>query len=78
MVHYGSEFNDEKLAEEVEVWAYEDPGVYDYSGAGDGSDYGDDITYNIEDMTATHSEWYMSRQDGDTSGSTFSIAEDEE
>ena len=50
------EFNDM-----VETWAWD---VYSYSGAGEGSDYGDDITYDIADGTASASEWYMSRTEG--------------
>lgn len=47
-------FNDE-----VHEWAED---AYCYSGAGDGSDYGDDVTYNIEEKTVAHSQWYSSPQ----------------
>ena len=33
-----------KLEGALEEWAWE---VYEYSGAGDGTDYGDNITYNL-------------------------------
>lgn len=46
--------------EQVEEWAWQ---VYDYSGAGDGSDYGDDITYDLVDDKVTFNEWYMVRED---------------
>ena len=39
----------------VEDWAWD---VYSYSGAGDGSDYGDNITYDLEKNTASCEEWY--------------------
>lgn len=45
---------------EVEQWAWE---VYDYSGAGDGNDYGDDITYDLDKNKVTYSEWCMVRED---------------
>jgi len=45
-----------QLAEDVEKWAWE---VYSYSGAGDGSDYGDDIIYNLKEGVVETSEWYQ-------------------
>ena len=39
----------------IEAWAWD---VYEYSGAGEGADYGDNITYNLADKTATHDAWY--------------------
>jgi len=56
---YDSSYNFEK---EIESWAWE---AYQYNGGGDGSDYGDDITYNLKDGTASSSHWYTSRCDGD-------------
>lgn len=55
---------DEKFESEVMDWAWK---VYNYSGAGDGTDYGDDITYNLINKTAYSSEWSMSRVDGEMS-----------
>ena len=40
---------------EVEEWAWS---VYNYSGAGDGTDYGDTVEYNLEDNTVSTSEWH--------------------
>ncbi len=62
----GFSFNDKtaQFEKEVEDWAWS---VYQYSGAGDGSDYGDDITYDLENNTASCSEWYTERTEGDTS-----------
>ncbi len=39
----------------VEDWAWE---VYDYSGAGDGSDYGDNIIYDLKEGKVSTSEWF--------------------
>lgn len=49
------------LAGEIEDWARE---AYDYCGAGDGNDYGDDITYDFERNVVEVSEWYTQRVDG--------------
>lgn len=54
-VPYGQETD---LSQEIEEWAWQ---VYSYSGAGDGSDYGDDITYNLVENTVETQEWYTSR-----------------
>jgi len=40
---------------EIEDWVWK---VYDYSGAGDGSDYGDTITYDLENGNVSTQEWY--------------------
>jgi hypothetical protein len=45
------------LYDEIEEWTDE---VYPYSGAGDGSDYGDNIVYDLKANTATHQSWYTS------------------
>ena len=51
------------LSAEVENWGYD---AYDYSGAGDGSEYGDDIEYDLVNHTASSQEWYMERTEGDS------------
>lgn len=43
---------------EVEAWAWT---VYEYSGAGDGVDYGDDITYDLENNKVTTQAWYYTK-----------------
>lgn len=48
------------LENAVDEWAWE---VYEYSGAGDGSDYGDDITYDFEKGEIRFNEWGMVRHD---------------
>lgn len=39
----------------VEDWAWE---AYDYSGAGDGSDYGDNVVYDLKEGKVSTSEWF--------------------
>lgn len=39
----------------IEDWAWE---VYDYSGAGEGIGYGDDIEYDLKNGKVSTSEWY--------------------
>ena len=46
---------------EIEDWAWS---VYGYSGAGDGSDYGDDIEYDLVNKKVRTSEWYTERAYG--------------
>ena len=53
---------DEKFAGEIEDWAWE---VYDYSGAGDGNAYGDNVEYDLKNGKASTEEWYMTRQSED-------------
>ena len=48
---------------EIENWAWE---AYSYSGAGDGSDYGDDITYDLKAGTASCRDWWTDRCEGET------------
>ena len=43
------------FAQEIEDWAWE---VYSYSGAGDGSNYGDNITYDLVKGEVSTEEWY--------------------
>lgn len=44
-----------EFEKEIEDWAWS---VYSYSGAGDGSPYGDNITYNLEQKTAAYQGWF--------------------
>ena len=59
-----------ELEKEVEDWAWR---AYQYSGAGGGEDYGDDVTYNLKDGTVECVEWYMERQDKDLETHTLEI-----
>jgi len=65
------------LEAEIQSWADD---AYDYSGAGDGTEYGDDVTYNLENMKASTSSWCMERVDGEeTTGIDFKAeTEDDE
>ena len=58
--------------EAIEEWANE---VYgdEYNGAGDGTDYGDDITYDLENNTASTNEWVMRRVDFDVNTEELKI-----
>lgn len=46
------EFN---LVQQIEDWAYN---AYEYSGCGDGTDYGDDVTYDLVNNKVTTQSWY--------------------
>ena len=67
--------NDSTFYNEVEEWAWE---VYDYNGAGEGYDYGDNISYDLKSGKVSTSEWYTSRQEGDTENGELEIEEEEE
>ncbi|NBW85150.1 MAG: hypothetical protein EBR50_07575 [Proteobacteria bacterium] len=60
------------FANEIEEWAWS---VYSYSGAGDGSDYGDTIKYDLENNEVTTSEYYMVREDNENDPEELEIAE---
>ena len=62
------------LLKEVENWAWD---VYSYSGAGEGNDYGDNITYDLVENTVETKEWYMERTYGGSSEGEL-VVEDEE
>jgi len=72
---YPEESDKDGLAGIIEDWAWE---VYSYSGAGEGNDYGDNITYNLKEGKATTSEWYMTRTEGDEDFCDLEVAEEEE
>ena len=73
-VEINPEWNQE-LSNQVEEWAWD---AYGYSGAGDGSDYGDDITYDLVNKKATSQEWYMRREEGYLEEGAFELDEGEE
>jgi hypothetical protein len=58
------------LASDIEDWAWD---VYSYSGAGDGSDYGDNIEYDLVKGKVSTSEWHTSIYEGDNSYSNLQI-----
>lgn len=57
---------------EIDTWAFE---AYDYGGTGDGTEYGDDIEYDLVKMTATSQSWCHVAEYGDSSEGVFSITE---
>jgi hypothetical protein len=65
---YNSEF-----AQEVEDWAWE---VYSYSGAGDGTDYGDTIIYDLKEGKVSTSEWFHVIKEEDGGTTKLEIEED--
>ena len=70
-VNLVDEYNQE-FANEIENWVWE---TYDYSGAGDGSDYGDDVIYDLKNKKASVSSWYMARTEGDTDDADLEVSE---
>lgn len=54
------DMNVDSLIKEIENWAWN---VYSYSGAGEGIDYGDTITYDLENNKVHYYEWYYSKQE---------------
>lgn len=52
----------ENFEGEIEDWAFQ---AYHYSGAGDGTEYGHDITYDLVNKRVTISEWESVRQYGE-------------
>jgi hypothetical protein len=61
-----------EFEQEIEGWAWE---AYDYSGAGEGNDYGDDVVYDIVNKKVTIESWYMARTQGDGENGDLEIAE---
>lgn len=64
-----------KLIVDIENWAWD---VYSYSGAGDGSDYGDDVEYDLVNKRVSSSEWYTARQDGDSAEIDLAIDDEDD
>jgi hypothetical protein len=50
-----------QLEADIQEWAFD---AYDYSGAGEGNEYGDDIMYDLVKMKASSSSWFTSRVEG--------------
>ncbi len=49
----------QKFEAEVEAWAWE---AYEYSGAGDGVPYGDNISYDLDNNKVTVQSWYHEKK----------------
>jgi hypothetical protein len=63
-----------KLTNDIENWAWD---VYSYSGDGEGSDYGDDIVYDLVNKTVSTSEWFTERQYRDSDEHTMEFADED-
>ena len=65
------------LESDIDDWAWD---VYEYGGAGDGSDYGDDIEYDLVNMQVTTSGWHMVHSDcaSEFEGGGLEVAEESE
>jgi len=48
-----------KLNADIENWAW---GAYSYSGAGDGTEYGDEIVYDLVNKKCSTKEWFTVRE----------------
>jgi len=62
-----------KLENDIEDWAYD---AYGFNGAGDGSRYGDTITYNLVDNTVTNLEWAYVYQENDQGTTELAVTEE--
>ena len=60
------------LIKEIEDWAW---GVYSYSGAGEGIDYGDEIVYDLKNKKVRTSEWCYERTERDLDDTDLEIEE---
>lgn len=59
------------LENDIENWAWD---VYEYSGAGDGASYGDEIEYDLVDGKVTTSEWYEVRKESEPESLPLKLA----
>jgi hypothetical protein len=64
----------ETLRNDIEEWASD---AFDYSGAGEGNDYGDDYVYDLAAKTVSHSAWYTQPVYEDTLSLDLDVVEDE-
>ena len=73
-----------KFEQEIEEWVWQ---VYDYSGAGDGTDYGDNIVYKIGEaveengtwkIPTTSQDWYHQPEYGEEEGFEMGLQPQEE
>jgi len=60
----------EAFHDKVKTWAYE---AFQYSGAGDGSEYGDDFVYDLVEGTFSAKEWWYARKEGEESVTIMSV-----
>lgn len=67
--------NDPKLDEDIQEWADD---AYGYSGAGDGSAYGDTVIYDLVKMKVTTQEWMMQRKESPEEEGDLEVGSDDE
>jgi len=63
-----------KMESDIEDWAWT---VYEYNGAGDGTDYGDDIVYDLKEGKVSTSEWFHVIKEEDGGTTKLKIADEE-
>lgn len=61
---------DEDFEVEIRDWAYE---AYAYNGGGDGTDFGDDVRYDIENNKVISTDWCMARVDSEEQEHPFKV-----
>lgn len=73
-----------KFQQEIEEWVWQ---VYEYNGAGDGRDYGDNITYKVGEaveengtwkIPTTSQDWYHQPEYGEEEGFEMGLQPQEE
>lgn len=63
---------------EMEILNWAD-NAYGYSGSGDGTEYGDDVTYDLKTMKTSVLSWHMERvNDEETTEIDFKAEDDED
>jgi len=69
----GAPYNDEltQFEFDVEKWAWD---VYSYNGAGEGTDYGDSITYDLNNKTAYTEDWWYERHERFIQDEPFTVS----
>lgn len=60
----------EEMHQLVSDW---EENAFEYSGAGDGNDYGDEIVYDLVNNTVSHQEWSMERKEGPESSEKLQL-----
>jgi hypothetical protein len=63
------------LEKRIHDWADE---AYEYSGAGDGTPYGDNITYDLLNMEVQHTEYHMVETSTESEPVVLSVAPENE
>lgn len=67
-------YSDNEFEQEIEDWAW---GVYDYSGAGEDIDFGDNILYDLKEGKVYTDEWSMQRVESESEEVALVLSEPE-